>query len=70
LNQEARALGADIYEIGVGTAFDSFVVLVEQGAAGMLRAPRVLIASATALAPASGACQMAAEGLRHWVHRI
>ena len=48
----------------------SLGVLIEQGAAGMLRAPHVLLAAAIALALASGACQMAAEGLRHWVHRL
>jgi ABC-type dipeptide/oligopeptide/nickel transport system permease subunit len=48
----------------------SLGVLIEQGAAGMLRAPHVLVFSALALAAASGACQLAAEGLRQWVHRV
>ena len=47
----------------------SLGVLIEQGAVGMLRAPHVLLVAACAVAMASGACQMAAEGLRRWVHR-
>lgn len=48
----------------------SLGALIEQGAAGMLRAPHVLVFAAVALALASGSCQMAAEGLRHWVRRV
>ena len=56
--------------VGLGpTDGISLGVLIEQGAAGMLRAPHVLIAAAMGLALASGACQVAAEGLRHWVYR-
>ena len=56
--------------VGLGpTDGISLGVLVEQGAVGMLRAPHVLIVSSFAVALASGSCQMAAEGLRRWVHR-
>jgi peptide/nickel transport system permease protein len=57
--------------VGLGPADGvSLGVLIEQGSAGMLRAPHVLVFSALALALASGVCQIAAEGLRHFVHRI
>ncbi len=53
--------------VGLGPADGiSLGVLIEQGAAGMLRAPHVLIVAALAVAMASGACQLAAEGLRRW----
>jgi ABC-type dipeptide/oligopeptide/nickel transport system permease subunit len=56
--------------VGLGPADGiSLGVLIEQGAVGMLRAPHVLIFSACAVALASGACQLAAEGLRLWVRR-
>ena len=56
--------------VGLGPADGiSLGVLIEQGAVGMLRAPHVLIFSACAVALASGACQLAAEGLRLWVNR-
>ncbi len=55
--------------VGLGPADGiSLGVLVEQGAAGMLRAPHVLIVAACFIAVASGACQIAAEGLRRWVY--
>jgi ABC-type dipeptide/oligopeptide/nickel transport system permease subunit len=56
--------------VGLGpTDGISLGVLVEQGAVSMLRAPHVLIFSSVAVALASGACQLAAEGLRRWVYR-
>ncbi len=56
--------------VGLGPADGiSLGVLIEQGAVGMLRAPHVLIVSSCAVALASGACQLAAEGLRRWVSR-
>jgi peptide/nickel transport system permease protein len=41
--------------------------LLEQGTAGMLRAPHVLIAGALAVMVVSGSLQMASEGVRRWV---
>jgi ABC-type dipeptide/oligopeptide/nickel transport system permease subunit len=55
--------------VGLGPADGiSLGVLLEQGALGMLRAPHVLIVSASAVAIASGGLQLAAEGVRRWVH--
>ena len=54
--------------VGLGPADGiSLGVLIEQGAAGMLRAPHVLIVGAVAVALASGACQWVAERLRRLV---
>jgi ABC-type dipeptide/oligopeptide/nickel transport system permease subunit len=56
--------------VGLGPADGiSLGVLIEQGAVGMLRAPHVLAFAASAVALASGACQLAAEGLRRWGYR-
>jgi len=41
--------------------------LLEQGTAGMLRAPHVLVAGALAVMVVSGSLQMASEGVRRWV---
>jgi len=41
--------------------------LLEQGTAGMLRAPHVLVAGALSVMVVSGSLQMASEGLRRWV---
>jgi peptide/nickel transport system permease protein len=45
----------------------SLGALLEQGTAGMLRAPHVLAASALAVAGVSGSLQLASESLRRWV---
>lgn len=45
----------------------SLGALLEQGTAGMLRAPHVLIASALAVASVSGSLQLASESLRRLV---
>ncbi|HVW26122.1 MAG TPA: ABC transporter permease [Polyangiaceae bacterium] len=41
--------------------------LLEQGTAGMLRAPHVLVAGALSVMVVSGSLQMASEGVRRWV---
>lgn len=45
----------------------SLGALLEQGTAGMLRAPHVLVAGAFAVMIVSGSLQMASEGVRRWV---
>lgn len=45
----------------------SLGALLEQGTAGMLRAPHVLVAGTVAVILVSGSLQMASEGIRRWV---
>jgi ABC-type dipeptide/oligopeptide/nickel transport system permease subunit len=45
----------------------SLGALLEQGTAGMLRAPHVLVAGALAVMVVSGSLQVASEGVRRWV---
>ncbi len=47
----------------------SLGAVLEQGVAGMLRAPHVLAFGALAVAAASGSLQLASEGLRRWMLR-
>jgi peptide/nickel transport system permease protein len=47
----------------------SLGALLEQGTAGMLRAPHVLVVAALAVAAVSGSLQMASEGIRRWATR-
>jgi peptide/nickel transport system permease protein len=47
----------------------SLGALLEQGTAGMLRAPHVLLAGSIAVALVSGSLQLASEGARIWVVR-
>lgn len=44
----------------------SLGAILEQGTLGMLRAPHVLVAGATAVATVSGSLQLASEGLRRY----
>ena len=44
----------------------SLGALLEQGTAGMLRAPHVLVAGALSVMLVSGSLQMASEGIRRW----
>jgi peptide/nickel transport system permease protein len=47
----------------------SLGALLEQGTAGMLRAPHVLAAGACAVIVVSGSLQVASEGIRRWAAR-
>jgi ABC-type dipeptide/oligopeptide/nickel transport system permease subunit len=47
----------------------SLGALLEQGTAGMLRAPHVLIVGALSVIAVSGSLQMASEGIRRWAAR-
>jgi ABC-type dipeptide/oligopeptide/nickel transport system permease subunit len=47
----------------------SLGALLEQGTAGMLRAPHVLVAGALSVMVVSGSLQLASEGLRRWAVR-
>lgn len=47
----------------------SLGALLEQGTAGMLRAPHVLVAGAFAVMIVSGSLQLASEGIRRWATR-
>jgi peptide/nickel transport system permease protein len=47
----------------------SLGAILEQGTAGMLRAPHVLVAGALSVICVSGSLQMASEGVRVWVTR-
>jgi ABC-type dipeptide/oligopeptide/nickel transport system permease subunit len=44
----------------------SLGALLEQGTAGMLRAPHVLVVGALSVIAVSGSLQMASEGIRRW----
>lgn len=47
----------------------SLGALLEQGTAGMMRAPHVLVSGALAVTVVSGSLQMASEGFRRWAVR-
>jgi ABC-type dipeptide/oligopeptide/nickel transport system permease subunit len=47
----------------------SLGALLEQGTAGMLRAPHVLVTAALAVLAVSGSLQLASEGFRRWAAR-
>ncbi|HVU03332.1 MAG TPA: ABC transporter permease subunit [Polyangiaceae bacterium] len=56
--------------VGLGPADGvSLGVLLEQGTAGMIRAPHVLVAGAAAVIAVSASLQTASEGLRRWATR-